>query len=86
MRARVNWTALLTGVAAGAAAGLLLVPEASQRWKRTARAGIARGREALDVLREAAEVYQEFRQLGRPLEEDTAPPQRARAAAAHPLN
>jgi gas vesicle protein len=60
----------LLGVAAGAAVGLLLAPEAPQRWKRKARAGVERGREAAGVLREAAEVFQEFRQLGRPLEEE----------------
>jgi hypothetical protein len=61
---------LLLGIAAGAAVGLLLAPEAPQRWKRRAKAGAARGREAADVLREALEVFQEFRNLGRPLEEN----------------
>lgn len=60
----------LLGIAAGAALGLLLAPEAPQRWKRKAKAGVARGREAVDVLREAAEVLEEFRQLGRPLVDD----------------
>ena len=66
----VRWGPFLLGVGAGLAAGLLLAPEAPQRWKRKAKAGVARGREAVDVLREAAEVVQEFRQLGRPLEDD----------------
>jgi hypothetical protein len=57
------------GIAAGATVGLLLAPESTQRWKRRARAGVARGREAVDVIREAAEVVQEFRNLARPLED-----------------
>jgi len=66
----VRWGPFLAGVAAGVAAGLLLAPEAPQRWQRKARAGVARGREAVDLLREAAEVVRDFRQLGRPLEDD----------------
>lgn len=58
------------GIATGAAVGALLAPEGPQRWKRKARAGVARGREAVDLVREAAEVFQEFRELGRPLEDD----------------
>lgn len=66
----VRWAPFLAGVVAGAAVGFLLAPEAPQRWKRKAKAGVSRGREAVDLLREAAEVVQEFRQLGRPLEDD----------------
>ena len=66
----IVWKPLLLGVLAGAAAGLLLAPEAPQRWKRRARAGVARGREAVAVLREAADLLEEFRQLGRPLEDE----------------
>ena len=67
---RIHWGPFVFGIAAGSAVGLLLAPEAPQRWKRKAQAGVARGREAIDVLREAAEVFQEFRQLGRPLTDD----------------
>ena len=58
------------GIAAGAAVGLLVAPEGPQRWKRKARVGVSRGREAVAVLREAAAVFQEFRQLARPLDDD----------------
>lgn len=70
----MHWGPFLLGIAAGAAVGLLLAPEGPQRWKRKAKAGVARGREAVDVIREAAEVLAEFRQLGRPLEEETEAP------------
>jgi hypothetical protein len=63
---------LLLGIAAGAALGLLFAPEAPQRWKRAALATAARGREVADVLRDALEVFHEFRDLGRPLEEEPA--------------
>lgn len=68
---RINWGPFLAGVAAGAAAGLLLAPEAPQRWRRKARAGATRVREARDVLRDALEVFEEFRALSRPLDEET---------------
>jgi hypothetical protein len=67
---RINWAPLLLGLAVGVAAGLLFAPEAPQRWKRKARAGVARGREAADVLRDAVDVFHEFRNLARPLEDD----------------
>ncbi len=58
------------GVAAGAAVGLVVAPEGPQRWKRKVRSSVSRGREAVAVLREAAAVFQEFRQLIRPLDAD----------------
>ncbi len=67
---KTNFGPFLLGIAAGAAVGLLFAPEAPQRWKRKAKAGVSRGREAVDVVREALEVFQEFRNLGRPLEGD----------------
>ena len=67
---QINWGPLLLGIAAGAAVGLLLAPEGPRRWKKAALATAARGREAADVLRDALEVFQEFRDLGRPLEQE----------------
>ncbi|MEZ5366687.1 MAG: hypothetical protein R2748_31190 [Bryobacterales bacterium] len=63
-----HWGALLLGVAAGAAAGLLFAPEAPLRWRRKAKAGVSRVREARGVLQEALEVIEEFRALARPLD------------------
>ncbi|MCB1020308.1 MAG: YtxH domain-containing protein [Bryobacterales bacterium] len=65
---RTQWGPLLLGLAAGAAVGLLFAPEAPQRWRRKAKAGAARVREARGVLQEALEVIEEFRALGRPLD------------------
>ena len=65
---RSNLGLLLLGIGVGAGAGLLLAPEAPQRWKRKAKAGVSRGRETVALLREATEILQEFRQLGRPLD------------------
>ena len=65
----IRWGPFLAGVAAGAAAGLVLAPESTQRLKRKARAGASRVREARDVVRDAWEVFEEFRSLARPLDE-----------------
>ena len=70
---RMNWAPFLLGVAAGAVVGLLLAPEAPQRWKRKARSAAGRGRELMDVLRDAAEVVQDFRSLARPLDDEPYP-------------
>jgi hypothetical protein len=65
---RHHWGWLLLGVACGAAVGIALAPEATQRWKRTARAAVGRGREAADVAREAIDVFRDFQRLARPLD------------------
>jgi hypothetical protein len=66
----LKWAPFLMGVAVGAAIGLLTAPEAPRRWQRKARAAAGRGREFIDVLRDAAEVIEDFRSLARPLEDE----------------
>ena len=65
---RLNWGRLLLGIAAGAAIGYVIAKTAP-RYGRKVRAGVSRVQEARDVVREALEVFEDFRSLARPLEE-----------------